>query len=178
MRKRSLSQTVAIAILLLCSTAIQSQTLENLKAINTTWSKFYKAFEALDAQLMADIHSKDLVRVSGGSRILDYNTYIGNYRQSFKSVKEQGSTRNISLRFFERLNDGKAASERGIYKLTVNKGKQDEQSYYGQFHVIFKKVDNTWMILVDYDSNENNTIGEKQFLEAHAIDDFSPFINE
>ena len=176
MKKRSLAQIVVMVVLLLSGTAIQSQTSENLKAINTTWSKFYKAFETLNAQLMADIHSKDLVRVSGGSQILDYDTYIENYRQSFKSVKEQGNTRHISLRFFERLNNGSTASERGIYKLTVNKEKQDEQSYYGQFLVIFKKVGNTWMILVDYDSNENNTIGEKQFLEAHAIDDFSPFV--
>ena len=173
-----MNKAIIVLIFLITLFYSISQKKENLEDINTTWSKFYKAFETLDAQLMEEIHSKDLVRVSGGSRILNYDTYIESYRQNFKAVKEQGSTRNIALRFFERLNNDNTASERGIYKLTVNKGKTDEQSYYGQFHVIFKKEDNAWMILVDYDSNENNTIGEKQFIEAHAIDYFSPFINE
>ena len=34
------------------------------------------------------------------------------------------------------INNKTTASERGIYQLTVNKGKPEEQKYYGQFHVI------------------------------------------
>ena len=103
-----------------------AQTKENLKAINTTWAKFYKAFETLDYTLMADIHSKDLVRVSGGRRIIDYDTYINNYKAGFERDKKAGQTSHISLRFFERISNDSTASERGIYKLVRNKDTDKE----------------------------------------------------
>ncbi|WP_299116084.1 nuclear transport factor 2 family protein [uncultured Winogradskyella sp.] len=154
-----------------------SQTKDDLKSINTTWAKFYKAFETLDHILMADIHSKDLVRVSGGKRILDYETYINNYKTRFERDKKIGQTSDISLRFFERLVNNNTASERGIYKLVRNKGTEKEKAYYGQFHVIFKKVDGQWKIVMDYDSSEGDTINEDGYNKAYAIDDFKRFLN-
>jgi len=153
-----------------------AQNLENLKSINTVWSKFYKAFETLDYTLMAEIHTKDLVRVSGGKRILNYETYIKGYETSFKNSKDTNQTSNISLRFFERINNDSTASERGIYKLVRNKGTEKEQAYYGQFHVLFKKVNDEWKITMDYDSSEGDTIGEEEFQKAFAIDDFDKFL--
>ena len=171
-------KTLGLTLLLLCTYYCScAQTKDNLEAINSqVWSQFYEAFETLNPELMANIHSKEMVRVSGGTTILDYETYINNYRNNYKRLKTIGDTRHIALRFFERINTNTTASERGIYKLTVNKDKEDEQSYYGQFHVILKKQEGIWMITLDYDSNENNTIGENQFLKAHDIDNFEPFI--
>lgn len=153
-----------------------SQTKTNLQDINATWAKFYKAFETLDYTLMAEIHAKDLVRVSGGKRIIDYDTYINNYKAGFERDKAAEQTSEISLRFFERINNETTASERGIYKLIRNKGTEKEQAYYGQFHVIFKKIDNEWKITLDYDSSEGETIGEDDYKKAYAIDNFEPFI--
>ncbi|WP_452596461.1 hypothetical protein, partial [Pontimicrobium sp. MEBiC01747] len=78
----------------------------------------------------------------------------------------------------ERINNDSTASERGIYKLIVNQGKPTEKSYFGKFHVLFVKENNTWKILMDYDSTEGNTIGEDDFLKAYAIDNFNYFIKE
>lgn len=166
----------AVFLILFANTS-QTQNKENLKAINTVWAKFYEAFETLDHTLMADIHAKDLVRVSGGKRILNYDSYIKGYESSFKNSKETGQTSNISLRFFERINNNSTASERGIYKLVRNKGTEKEQAYYGQFHVIFKKIDGKWKITMDYDSSEGKTIGEDDYKKAYAIDDFEKFLN-
>lgn len=151
------------------------QNIENLKDINAVWAKFYKAFETLDYTLMAEIHSKDLVRVSGGKRILDYDTYINNYKAGFERDKKAGVTSDISLRFFERLNNDNSASERGVYKLIRNKGKTNEEAYYGQFHVLFKKLDGQWKIIMDYDSSEGGTIGKEDYQKAFAIDDFEKY---
>lgn len=154
-----------------------SQTKTNLQDINATWAKFYKAFETLDYTLMAEIHAKDLVRVSGGKRIIDYDTYINNYKVGFERDKAAEQTSEISLRFFERINNETTASERGIYKLIRNKGTEKEQAYYGQFHVIFKKIDNEWKITLDYDSSEGETIGEDDYNKAFSIDDFEKFLD-
>lgn len=166
-----------IITLFFCTTTLFSfsQTKTNLEDINTTWAKFYKAFKTLDYTLMAEIHSKDLVRVSGGKRILDYDTYINNYKAGFERDKAAGQTSTISLRFFERINNDTNASERGIYKLVRNKGKENEQAYYDQFHVLLKKSEGTWKITMDYDSSEGGTIGEDQYQKAFAIDDFEKF---
>ncbi|MEO1031439.1 MAG: nuclear transport factor 2 family protein [Bacteroidota bacterium] len=164
-----------IACFLINLTYAQKKT--DLQDINTTWAKFYKAFETLDYTLMAEIHAKDLVRVSGGRRIIDYDSYINNYKAGFERDKAAGQTSNISLRFFERLCNDSTASERGIYKLVRNKGTDKAQAYYGQFHVLFKKRDGQWKIIMDYDSSEGGTIGEDDYNKAFAIDDFDKFLN-
>lgn len=168
--------TVLVFVILITNTSTAQNT-DNLKAINNVWSKFYKAFETLDYTLMAEIHHKDLVRVSGGKRIIDYDTYINNYKVGFERDKKAGQTSNISLRFFERISNDSAASERGIYKLVRNKGKANEQAYYGQFHVLFKKINGEWKITMDYDSSEGDTIGEDDYNKAFAIDNFEKFKN-
>lgn len=172
-------KNISLIILLLSfSAVVNSQSKDNLIAINQTWDKFYKAFENLDHSLMAEIHSKDLVRISGGRNILNYETYINNYKARFQQNKESGITYNISLRFFERINTNETASERGVYQLTVNKGQPSEQNYYGQFHVIFKKINDKWLITMDYDSSEGNTINKDNYLKASAIDDFNNFVKQ
>jgi Domain of unknown function (DUF4440) len=168
---------IPILFVLIAFGHVTSQNVEYFKSINKTWSKFYKAFETLDYTLMAEIHSKDLVRVSGGKRIIDYNTYISNYKASFQRDKDAKQTSNISLRFFERINNDSTASERGIYKLVRNKGTEKEQAYYGQFHVLFKKIDGEWKITMDYDSSEGGTISEDDYNKAYAINDFETFLN-
>lgn len=170
--------TFQLLFVCLVVTVSYGQSKENFLDINKTWTKFYKAFETLDHNIMAEIHSEDLIRISGGRRILDYQTYINNYKANFERNKNAGRTNNITLRFFERLNNDSRASERGIYKLTVNKGKPDEQSYYGQFHVLLQKVNDKWLITMDYDSSEGGTIGEEQYLKASAIDHFDEFIKQ
>ena len=65
--------------------------------------------------------------------------------------------------------------ERGIYKMVKNRGKDDEKISYGQFHVLLKKSGDQWKILMDYDSNENGTIGEDDYNRAFAMDDFTKF---
>ena len=167
-----------ILFLLVSSSQGYTQAQTNLKEINQVWSKFYKAFETLDHSLMAEIHSKELVRISGGQRISDYHSYINGYKTRFTVAKENGITNNISLRFFERISNDSIASERGIYRLIRNKGKDDEQAYYGQFHVLFKKYNGVWKILMDYDSTEGNTIGKDDYEKAYAIDDFDPFLKK
>ena len=153
-----------------------AQSLNNLKQINKVWEKFYQAFDSLEYKLMAEIHSKKLVRISGGKRIIDYPTYINNYKETFEQAKADTIKNTISLRFFERINNDSIASERGIYKLIRSKNQRDKQTYYGKFHVLFIKEDNAWKIVMDYDSNEVNSIGEDDYVKAFGIDEFEKFI--
>lgn len=157
---------------------INAQSLNNLKEINTVWGKFYQAFDSLDYKLMAEIHSKKLIRISGGKRITDYHSYIDNYELRFQRAKENKITNKISLRFKERINNDSIASERGVYKLNVTNIKKETQIYYGAFHVLFIKENGIWKILMDYDSNEDGKVGEKEYKTAFKINELEAFVQE
>lgn len=154
-----------------------SQKKENLEEINKVWNKFHSAFKKLDYKLMTEIHSKKLIRISNGKRISDYNNYINGYKIRFKKTKKNNTKNRIILRFFERINNDSIASERGIYKL-IRINNKKEQTYYGQFHVLFIKENNNWKILMDYDSNETNSINEKDFIKAYKINELDKFITK
>lgn len=126
---------------------------------------------------MGEIHSKELIRISGGKRITDYNTYINNYKTRFYKAKDNKITNSISLRFFERINNDSIASERGVYKL-IRVQNLKKKVYYGQFHVILTKEKDLWKILMDYDSNKNNSINEKDYLKAYDINELDKFIRK
>ena len=162
---------------LLGSSLSIGQTKEDLVEINQTWEKFCDAFKSLDASLVRQIHTNDLIRISDGRRIVSYENYMSNYELQFENLKQSNQTNHIELRFFERITNGEIASDRGIYQLTRNKGTDREKNYYGQFHVILKKINGEWQISMDYDSSKSNTIDKEDFDEAYAMKDIDRFLN-
>lgn len=148
------------------------ENLELAKINSQVWSKFYAAFQDLDYKLMEEIHSKEAIRVEANQQnILNFEMYIKQYQERFAQARENNRKSKIALRFIERLVNDQFASERGIFRYTANPGQDSEAHYYGKFHVIHRKENGVWKILVDYDSNENGTIGEKDFDAAKEIDD-------
>jgi len=164
---------------LIFSSFLSAQDVTTLKQINEdVWKPFCMAYDSLDATILAKVHSKDVLRIPGNAgSIIYYQEYMDRFNVNFQKAKESGDTREISLRFFERIHDGKTASERGFYRLIVNKGTSSEQTYYGKFHVILKLENLVWKILIDYDSNEQNSVGPQDFNEAFAMDDLTRFID-
>jgi len=155
-----------------------SQNAKNYEEINVTWAKFCQAFDSLDYRLMAEIHTKDLIRIPGGGSIIDYDSYIQGYEKDFESAKKTNSTRSIALRFNERVNSDSVASEKGVYKMVIDKDQPQEATYYGAFHALLKKEARSWKILMDYDSNPDGKIGEEDFVKAFDINDYQQFVKE
>lgn len=152
----------------------RSQNNPYVKDINEqVWAKFKKAFETYDHDLFASIHSKDLIRITGNNkRIKHYTDYMAGYKERWETtVREQ----TISFRFLERIADNLNGSERGIYQLTINPNTDMAENHYGKFHVVLGKENAQWKILVDYDSNEKNTINEISYKKAFAIDDLDKY---
>lgn len=177
MKMKILISIIFLAVLI---NPIKAQSIKNLKDINNdVHKKFCQVYDSLDCRLMESIHSKKLMRIPADrNTILNYREYMDQNKLSFEHTKTNNGTLNIDLRFFERLNNDSVASERGIYKFTINKNKEDERVYFGKFHVILVKEDSTWKILMDYDSNENNTIVEEDFNKAYGMNDFEKFLKK
>ncbi|WP_223033261.1 nuclear transport factor 2 family protein [Hanstruepera marina] len=165
---------VCIFITLFFVCEVFSQEKSHLTDINKQiWEPFTSAFETFDYNLFASLHREDLIRVSGnGKHIQNKKDYIKGYESRWSNSNR---SQTISFRFLERIANNESASERGIYKLTLNPNTEQEQSFYGKFHVLLKKENEIWKILVDYDSSENNTINEESYNNAFAINDYSKY---
>ena len=116
------------------------------------------------------VHSKDAIRSARESKsVLNWDEY---YRQQLagdqQDIKEKRK-RTLELRFTERINGKDKAIDVGVYKTTYLLPDGSKQDFFGRFHVAMRKENGVWKILVDTDSTEGNTIGEKEFLSASPM---------
>lgn len=155
-----------------------AQDAKHFQEINKMYLSFQEAFDSLNIDLFAEIHSRELIRVPGGRRIENYKTYIEKQRVSFEKAKEEHRTRSIDFRFIERVHNDSIASERGIYKFVSNKNSPDERMSFGKFHVLLMKEDGAWKITVDYDSSEGGTIDAEDYKMAAEMNDFERFLKK
>jgi ketosteroid isomerase-like protein len=148
-----------------------------LKEINRDiWLPFMEAYATNNAEKYLALHAKDFIRGIGDQNIVtDLQGYGEGSKQMFKNAKESGAKFKIDFRFLKRIANAQSAYEIGIYQFTAINPKGEVQNYYGKFHVVSRKENNVWKILVDYDSSENATINEDTFKQGFTLDDFSKF---
>lgn len=131
------------------------------------WKPFVTAFNSFNQQAFASVHSKDVIRVIQDDKI------IWGYNQYFPETKkeEQGKTpnhkRTLELRFVQRIADNDKAFEVGFYKTSYQMQDGTQRSSYGKFHVVLRKEDGKWKILVDADTNEGAS--KEEFEKASPI---------
>lgn len=141
------------------------------KEINDqVWKPFIQAFNNHDATSFLNVHSKELIRAGRDQKkVLNWEEYLKQQSEGDKSDLENKIKRSIDLRFTERLANRSQAIDVGIYKTTTTRSDGSSRSFYGRFHVVLRKENGAWKILVDTDSSEGNTIGEKDFLAAKPL---------
>jgi ketosteroid isomerase-like protein len=139
------------------------------------WKPFTTAIMMQDVNAFVILHSNDLVRAErNGKKVLSLKEYKKNMETSWPRWKESNQKNQIKytfeLRFTERITNGSLAYEVGYFKNESVKPSGDKQIRYGKFQVALRKENGVWKILVDSDSNEGNTISEKDFLEAAVME--------
>ncbi len=170
-----------IFFLILMAMALPTEAQTNadyLKEINKDiWLPFVEAYGTLNAEKYKSLQSEDFIRAEGNQKSLPtYQNYFDNVTAWFKDVKTEGRKLSIAFRFTERFANEKIASERGIYELkTYDKNGIETWKGYGKFHVFTRKINGVWKIVVDYDSNENNTINEQTYLAAFGMDELEKY---
>jgi ketosteroid isomerase-like protein len=133
------------------------------------WKPFIRAFNSDDNEAFRAVHSKEVARV-----IQDDNRLIG-YDEYFKRVPDSVKTKwanwkkNIELRFIQRIATADKAFEVGYYKSTsTNVATGEKRSGYGKFHVLLRKENGIWKILMDADANEKTD--EAVFLSGKPME--------
>jgi ketosteroid isomerase-like protein len=163
-----------VRIMLIAMTALLSMSVcaqDFQKEINEqVWRPFIASFNSFDTDGFMAVHSRDVVRSPRDAKVmLSWDEYFKQQQVGDKKQKENGRTRLIELRFTERIASAKQAIDVGIYKTTVSNKEGKTSSFYGRFHVVLRKEGSDWKILVDTDSSEGSTIGEKDFMAASPL---------
>ncbi len=156
-----------VILIFLMSLAISGNTQPEQSEINEqVWKPFITYFNENNTAGFMSVHSKDVVRSPRDAKKVwnweDYNKQQG--LGDKEDIKEKRK-RTLELRFTERIVNKDIAVEVGVYKTSYG----ENQNYYGRFHVVLKKENGIWKILVDTDSTEGGTIGEKEFLAAQPL---------
>lgn len=138
---------------------------------NQVWKPFIQAYNTFDVEGFMNLHSKDVIRAPRDSKqIFGFNEYATRMEKSATQNKMHKGTRKIELRFIERIANTSYAYEIGIFKVESIDANGHSKFFYGKFHVVLRKEDDQWKIVVDSDSSEGSTIGEDEFLAAQPIE--------
>ena len=158
-----------LMVLLFCQfTSAQIDSLQ--KQINEqVWKPFISSFNSGNDEGFKAVHSKDVIRVSQDSKqIFDYDQYFKKMPDSVQA-KWGKWKKNIELRFIQRIAANSKAFEVGYYKTTsTNTITGETRTGYGKFHVLLRKENGTWKILMDADANENTN--EAVFLTGALLE--------
>jgi ketosteroid isomerase-like protein len=156
-------------LILLCATvAITAHAQTSQTEINTqVWEPFITSFNNHQAEAFMAVHSKDVIRSPRDSKIvLNWDDYKKSQIEGDQQDLKAKRTRTLTLRFTDRIANDNQAVEVGVYKTSYLLSDGKTIDYYGRFHVVLRKENGVWKILVDTDSSENGTISEKDFLAA------------
>jgi ketosteroid isomerase-like protein len=143
-----------------------AENIARLKEINRDiWQPFSEAYATNDAKKYLGLHTPDFIRGNGGqwAGVRNLAEYGASSRKNFTRNQADQRQTTIDFTFFERATRPDMASERGIYRVTSTSKDGSRQQFFGQFHVFHRKIDGHWKIAVDYDSDENGSIGPENF---------------
>jgi ketosteroid isomerase-like protein len=157
-------------VFLLISFFSHAQSTQN-EINDQVWKPFIASFNSFDTDKFLALHSKEVVRSSRESKtVLNLDQYYTQQKRGDTRAINEKDKRTLELRFTERIASTANAIEVGIYKTTNLNNKGEYTSYYGRFHVVLRKENGVWKILVDTDSSENNSIGERDFNAASPME--------
>ena len=162
----------AIIFILFCFlfVSVQAQKDSLQKEINEqVWKPFIKAFTEADTDAFMAVHSKEVTRViQDGKMLQNYEEYYRSNKRGDERAKQSNRKRNIELRFIQRIAGSGRGFEVGYYKTTSIASDGKSQSFYGKFHVLLRKENGIWKILMDADAQEKTD--EAIFSAASALE--------
>ncbi|HYJ37487.1 MAG TPA: nuclear transport factor 2 family protein [Chitinophagaceae bacterium] len=140
------------------------------KQINEqVWKPFIKSFNERDTDGFMAVHSKEMSRVNqDGKSIYGYEKYYEENKTGNERGKQSGRKHSIELRFIQRIAGNNSAFEVGYYKTTSFQPNGEARSFYGKFHVLMRKENGRWKILMDADANDKTD--EAVFLTGKVLE--------
>ncbi|REJ78401.1 MAG: DUF4440 domain-containing protein [Acidobacteria bacterium] len=119
--------------------------------VDSIYTRFSKAYDELDAKLVASLYTDDAAYLSPGSDIrIGNDKILESFSRSFASVKQRNLKWDISFRIVQREVGDELGFDVGIYSLTTTQPNGESRIDRGKFVVITKLgKDGIWRFQVD-----------------------------
>jgi ketosteroid isomerase-like protein len=166
-------KTIYLVLLLFSFSQIKAQI--NVLSIQqeidkTVWKPFHDAFENADGKALNALYADEVLRVSYG-KIDTQEEFKSKNLKNFEESKKLNVQIELDFWFDSRSTNENTSYEVGYYRIirTVD-GKSTK--YYGQFHIVLKKVNGIWKITQDWDTPviNGNKIGKEDFEKNDPLD--------
>lgn len=146
---------IALATLLaLCATALTADSGVNAvqKVIDqTVWKKFQSAFEQLDGDALNAVYGAQVLRVTPDG--LDTsNQFKQANKTRFDANISRGDRIELDFWFDSRHTNATTSYDVGFYRVGVTSAAGTTSHFYGQFHIVLKKIQGQWKIVQDWDT--------------------------
>ncbi|WP_421919396.1 nuclear transport factor 2 family protein [Marinifilum sp.] len=145
---------IIILLLIMCMSGLSSAQI-NMERIQkeidkTVWIEFKSAFERIDAKALNALYADQTLRVSPKG-IDTENHFKAANLERFQTLNESSAIVKLDFWFESRHTNQNTSYEVGYYRIVTKIG--DENSiYYGQFHIVLKKISGSWKIVQDWDT--------------------------
>ena len=148
---------ILLAILFTFSTvsAQQKSNNESIESLinESIWKPFKSSYEARDWETFNSLHTDDVLRVYDNVIKIGAE-YKNSIQESYQ--REQPGTVTIDFVMERRTYRNDVGYEVGFYRVIYKESGKEDRHSYGRFHVVIRKVNGSWKIAQDWDSNSFN----------------------
>lgn len=128
------------------------RTLATQQEINqTVWKPFQQAFEGLDGAALNNLYAEDVLRVTPAG-IDTEGQFKSDNESRFDNNKARGDDIELTFWFDSRRTNAATSYEVGFYRLGTTSATGTTDYFYGQFHIVLRKLDGRWKITQDWDT--------------------------
>lgn len=148
------------------STATQIQN----KIDESVWRAFKNAFETLDGPALNALYADDVLRVTPAG--IDTEGLFKAYNANrFASNLESGDQIRLDFWFDDRKTNETTSYEVGFFRISERSNTGSTSQFYGQFHIVLKKLDGQWKIVQDWDTDTigGSPISAEDFLQREPV---------
>lgn len=146
-------KTTVILVTLLCLTfSLTAQTEALQKEIDRqVWQPFHDAYEARNAKALNAIYASEVLRVTPAG-IDTQGLFKQKNEENYARTSSQNAKTLLDFWFESRHTNADTSYEVGMFRIkTITNGK--ESTFYGQFHIVVKKINGLWKITQDWDNS-------------------------
>lgn len=151
-----------IAVTILAAAALagerqQGLTGSALEAIHaeidsTVWRAFQNAFEALDGNALNAVYAEDVLRITPEG-VDTTGAFKLTNQTRFDANRDRGETISLDFWLDSRQTTEAFSYNVGFYRVGITNSDGNTNHFYGQFHIVLKRIDGSWKIVQDWDTN-------------------------
>lgn len=117
----------------------------------TVWKTFQSAFERLDGEALNSVYADAVLRVTPAG--LDTQGQFKRANETrFEENIANGDRIALDFWFDSRHTDATTSYDVGFYRVGVTSASGITTYFYGQFHIVLRKIGGHWKIVQDWDT--------------------------